>query len=103
MVSFDKSFKPEIDENTQRMFDVLIVKAIRARQHLDFKKYKDGLYVADPFMGFIGDCEFCKHYYDVSNLTTGGRCLLHYVNCGYGFTCADNTSEYKIDVGDIND
>lgn len=102
MVSFDKSFKKRI-ENIGEMFDTLICNAIEHRQHLDFKKYKDGLYVSDPFTGFIGDCEFCKHYDDISNLTTGGYCLLHHINCGYGFTCKDNTSEYKIDVGGTND
>ena len=102
MVSFDRAFKTNA-ENTKKMFDTLICNAIEHRLHLNFQKYNNILYVSDPFDGFIGDCEFCKHYDDISNLTTGGYCLLHHISCGYGFTCEDNTSEYKIDMGDIND
>lgn len=98
MISFDRAFK----ERT-KIYDTLIDNAIESRELLNFKKYNNGLIVSDPFTGFIGDCEFCKHYDDISNLTTGGYCLLHHVNCGYGFTCKDNTSKYRIDVGDIND
>lgn len=98
MVSFDRAFK----ERT-KIYDILIDNAIEFRESLNFKKHDNGLIVSDPFTGFIGDCEFCKHYDDISNLTTGGYCLSHHVNCGYGFTCKDNTSKYRIDVGDIND
>lgn len=98
MVSFDRAFK----ERT-KIYDILIDNAIEFRESINFKKHDNGLIVSDPFTGFIGDCEFCKHYDDISNLTMGGYCLLHHVNCGYGFTCKDNTSEYKIDVGGIND
>ena len=98
MVSFDRAFK----ERT-KIYDILIDNAIEFRELLNFKKHDNGLIVSDPFTGFIGDCEFCKHYDDISNLTTGGYCLSHHVNCGYGFTCKDNTSKYRIDVGDIND
>ena len=98
MISFDRVFK----ERT-KIYDTLIDNVIEFRESLNFKKHDNGLIVSDPFTGFIGDCEFCKHYDDISNLTTGGYCLLHHVNCGYGFTCKDNTSKYRIDVGDIND
>ena len=100
MIDFNKVFKKT--ESTTDI-NILIYNAIKRRQTLNFKKRSNGLIISDPFSGFIGDCEFCKHYDDISNLTTGGYCLLHHVNCGYGFTCADNTSEYKIDVGGIND
>lgn len=101
MVSFDREFK----ERTKiyNTLDTLINNAIESRESLNFKKHDNALIISDPFTGFIGDCEFCKHYDDISNLTTGGYCLLHHVNCGYGFTCKDNTSKYRIDVGNIND
>lgn len=54
------------------------------------------LFVSDPFSGFIGDCEWCNHYDDISNICTGGQCKLHGFGCGYGHTCKDNTSTYAM-------
>lgn len=92
MVSFDKAFKEK------HVVDINALSYHALRKNIKLKEYKDGLYVSDPFVGFIGDCEMREHYNDISYMSEGGSCLLHKVNCVYGFTCADNTSRYAIKI-----
>lgn len=47
----------------------------------------DILYESDPFGDFDRDCETCQLYLSGGNMITGGKCKLHNISCGYGFTC----------------
>lgn len=69
------------------------------RKHIRLVKNEDAyglapLYKAEPFSGFMGDCEYCDHYADPNRgFIIGGNCRKHrWRGCGYGFTCKDNTS-----------
>ena len=99
MISFDKSFK----EGYITDIDALLSQALEDRKKIKFKEYKKGLYVSVPFGGFIGDCETCRYYDNVSNVTIGGHCMKHNMACGYGFTCPDNTSKYAIRINNNSD
>lgn len=61
------------------------------------KLVKDGWkYHAEPFQGFIGDCEYCDHIYNNhQGVSTGGWCGLHIgEGCGSGFVCKDYAGQY---------
>lgn len=58
----------------------------------------DFLYMSRPFIGFIGDCDFCTHIYNnFQGVSTGGQCDLHNEACGYGFICKDYDGKYPTD------
>lgn len=52
-------------------------------------KNNDVLYRSEPFGDFDTDCETCQQYLDNGNMCEGGKCKLHNISCGYGFTCND--------------
>lgn len=54
------------------------------------------LHRREPFKSFLGDCTYCSQYVDGGGMTEGGWCKLCGVNCGWGFTCAYNDSEWAI-------
>ena len=57
------------------------------------------LYCREPFGGFLGDCESCSHYVSTNvGFSDGGWCKLCGVDCGWGFTCKDNDSEWAIKI-----
>ena len=56
------------------------------------KKSEPILYHAEPFCGFIGDCDYCAHVIQFPGFVTGSHCGKHNIGCGFGFTCKDNTS-----------
>ncbi len=47
------------------------------------------LFISEPFGDFNKDCETCEQYLDSGNMSEGGKCKLHNISCGYGFTCKD--------------
>lgn len=80
---------------------------IQKRKGIKFERSfqtKEGkwIYKNIQFGSFIGDCESCKYFEEPCyNFVTGGRCILHNIDCGYGFTCFDCTNEYGITKEEI--
>lgn len=100
-VSLRKIFFPTEAEIKiqEKMMEEIHNKCVDDRKNVKLVPYKDSLlYCREPFGSFLGDCCYCSHYDDGGSVTVGGRCTLYGVNCGWGFTCKDNDSEWSVKI-----
>lgn len=99
-VDFRKAFFPTEEEikAQEKILEKLHNRCVEDRKNVKLVPTKDPfLYCREPFGGFLGDCTYCSHY--ASNnvgFSDGGWCKLCGVDCGWGFTCKDNDSEWAI-------
>lgn len=101
-VDFRKAFSPteEEIEAYKKLVEELHNKNIEDRKNVKLIPTKDPfLYRREPFGSFLGDCTYCSRYINPNvGFTEGGWCKLCGVDCGWGFTCADNDSEWAIKI-----
>jgi hypothetical protein len=101
-VSFRKAFFPTEEEikAQEKMMEEIHNKCIEDRKNVKLVQDKKDpfLYYREPFGSFLGDCCYCSHYVDGGGKTEGGWCKLCGVDCGWGFTCKDNDSEWAIRI-----
>lgn len=101
-VNFRKTFFPteEEIEAFKKLVEELHNQNIEDRKKVKLVQDKEDpfLYHREPFGSFLGDCCYCSHYVDGGGMTEGGWCKLCGVGCGWGFTCADNDSEWAIKI-----
>jgi hypothetical protein len=100
MFNFDSIFFPteeDINKNKQ-LLEEIHMRYVIDRENVKFILDSDVLYRREPFSSFLGDCCHCSHYDDISGMTEGGRCMLHDIFCGWGFTCKDNDSEWAVKI-----
>ena len=100
-VDFRKVFFPTEEEikAQEKILEEIRNKCIEDRKNVKLVPAQDTfLYCREPFGSFLGDCCYCSHYLDGGGKTEGGWCKLHGINCGWGFTCKDNDSEWAIKI-----
>lgn len=100
-VSFRKTFFPTKEEikAQEKMLEEIHNKCVEDRRNVKLIPTKDPfLYCREPFGSFLGDCCYCSNYVSGGGKTAGGWCKLCGVDCGWGFTCADNDSEWAIKI-----
>ena len=99
--NFRKTFllTEEEIESFKKLVDKLHNQNIEDRKNVKLIPTEDqSLYCREPFGSFLGDCCYCSHYVDGGGKTEGGWCKLCGVDCGWGFTCAHNDSEWAIKI-----
>lgn len=100
-VDFRKVFFPTEEEikEQEKFLEELHNKQIEDRKNVKLVLSSDGvLHCREPFGSFLGDCCSCSHYVDGGGMTEGGHCMLRSIPCGWGFTCANNDSEWAIEI-----
>lgn len=101
-VSFRRVFFPTEEERKaqEKMLEEIHNRCIEDRENVKLIPTEDQfLYCRKPFGSFLGDCTYCSHY--ASNdvgFSDGGWCNLCGADCGWGFTCTDNDSEWAIKI-----
>lgn len=101
MFNFDEIFFPteEDEEKHRKLLEEIHRQCVLNRKDVNLVLDSDGfLYRKEPFGSFFGDCCYCSHYDDLGGMTEGGRCMLHDIFCGWGFTCKDNDSEWAVKI-----
>ena len=89
----------EIKEQ-EKFLEELHNKQVEDRKNVKLVLSSDGvLHCREPFSSFLGDCCSCSHCYgNHQGVSEGGWCELHGIGCGWGFTCANNDSEWAIKI-----
>ena len=84
----------------EKMLAEIHSKCVEDRKNVKLIPTKDPfLYCREPFGRFLGDCTYCSNYVDPNvGFAEGGWCKLCGVDCGWGFTCKDNDSEWAIKI-----
>lgn len=95
LVDFRKTFFPtEVEITCRKQFEERIHKEqLLKREAIKLVKKDERLYSAEPFSGFIGDCEYCSHSHPIGSPSDCCYCDLYDRGGSRGFTCIENDSK----------